>query len=106
MMYKKVSVKNLVMDLYDQFGITLLTAVINKWVNSSVGLFLFVQAPTFIDIVEPNERFEDCILGQQPLGDDNDVTIVLAEFPDDDIEVTNIPQAHRTIGPPVPDNAQ
>ena len=69
------------------------------------NLFIYTFQITFQNVVDPLD-FEDFILQHQPLADDNKTVLVLSEFPDDDIEVTNIPRLHRTIGKPVPDAVQ
>ena len=55
--------------------------------------------------MEPLE-FEEFILGHQPLADENAAIAVLSEFPDDDIEITNIQRKTRTVGQAVPDLMQ
>ena len=50
--------------------------------------------------------FEEFILQNQPLADENTDIAVLSEFPDDDIEITNIQRKARTVGQAVPDLMQ
>ena len=50
--------------------------------------------------------FEDFILQHQSLGDETGNISTLSEFPDDDVEVTNIPRKFRTLPPHVPELPQ
>lgn len=54
---------------------------------------------TYQDVVQPLD-FEDFILQHQPLADDSAINN-LYEFPDDDLEVTNIQRKSRTLGPDI-----
>ncbi|XP_065674534.1 dedicator of cytokinesis protein 7 isoform X2 [Hydra vulgaris] len=75
---------------------------ISKVSLTELASYQNAASATFQDVVEPVD-FEEFIMQQQSLADDNNPLAVLSEFPDDDIEVTTIKRAYRTVGPSVPD---
>ena len=64
-------------------------------------LFSYLSQQSFTDVADPLD-FEEFILQHQPLAEECEGVLNLAEFPDDDIEVTTVPRKHRTIETSIP----
>ena len=69
--------------------------------RSIIYYLIFPSQQSFVDVVDPLD-FEEFILQHQPLAEESDGVQNLAEFPDDDIEVTTVPRKHRTVETSIP----